>query len=81
MTSQALEFLNQQAESEQPFLLVVSWNLPHPNLRDAPKEERARYPFGSLPSLPSGGRGMGPPPHSHFTCDDATTNCGPGSLV
>lgn len=46
MTDQALEFLEEHRGD--PFLLIVSWNPPHPRLRDAPKEKRALYRHGDL---------------------------------
>ena len=42
MTDQAIDFLNKQKGAEKPWLLVVSWNPPHPPY-DPPAEERDEY--------------------------------------
>lgn len=47
MADQALEFLAQEHAS--PFLLVVSFDPPHPALEDPPREFRRLYPKGTLP--------------------------------
>ena len=51
MTDQALEFID--ANGDGPFLLMVSWNPPHSNFTDAPKEDKALYPPDSLPFRPN----------------------------
>ena len=38
MTDQALAYLDERADSADPFALFVSWNPPHPPLHDAPPE-------------------------------------------
>jgi arylsulfatase A-like enzyme len=42
MTDQALEFINKQKGAEKPWLLVLSWNPPHPPF-DPPAAERNLY--------------------------------------
>ena len=44
MTDQALEFMDQNAAGRKPFFLMVSWNPPHANFKDAPEEKKALYP-------------------------------------
>jgi arylsulfatase len=41
-TAQALHYLDHCA-GERPFFAVVSWNMPHPNIRDIPFELIGRY--------------------------------------
>ena len=52
MTDQAIEFLNKQKGAEKPWLLVLSWNPPHPPY-DPPAEERDRYSSPSLRLRPN----------------------------
>lgn len=47
MTDQALDVIN--AKDDRPFFLMLSWNPPHSNFLDPPKEKLALYPEGSLP--------------------------------
>ena len=47
MTDQAIEFMT--AHRDEPFFLMVSWNPPHSNFLDAPKDKKAQYPEDSLP--------------------------------
>jgi arylsulfatase A-like enzyme len=43
-TDMALQFLQERkAESRKPWLLMLSWNPPHPPFNDAPPEEMKRY--------------------------------------
>ena len=51
MTDQALAFV--EAQRDNPFLLVVSWNPPHSVFTDAPEAQRALYPAGRLPRPPN----------------------------
>ena len=51
MTDQALKFV--EGSRETPFFLMLSWNPPHSNFTDAPKEMKALYPEGSLPNRPN----------------------------
>jgi len=51
MTDQALAFI--ERNRDRPFFLMVSWNPPHSNFTDAPPEQKARYPEGSLPYRPN----------------------------
>ena len=44
MTDQALEFVDAHAGNDQPFFLMVSWNPPHANFKDAREEDKALYP-------------------------------------
>jgi arylsulfatase A-like enzyme len=53
MTTQAVEFLGKQKGVEKPWLLVISWNPPHPPF-DPPAEDSVAYPEdGSLPRRPN----------------------------
>jgi len=52
MTDQAIEFLNKQQGTEKPWLLVVSWNPPHPPF-DPPPEDRNLYDEATLNPLPN----------------------------
>ncbi len=52
MTDQALEFID--ANRRLPFFLMLSWNPPHSDFRDAPEEMKALYPQrSSLPDRPN----------------------------
>lgn len=52
MTDQAIEFLNKQKGAEKPWLLVVSWNPPHPPF-DPPAEDKDLYPPASFKFRPN----------------------------
>lgn len=52
MTDQAIEFLNQQKGAEKPWLLVLSWNPPHPPF-DPPALDRELYDPPSLKFRPN----------------------------
>jgi arylsulfatase A-like enzyme len=52
MTDQAIEFLDKQKDAEKPWLLVLSWNPPHPPY-DPPSEDRDLYDAGSLKLRPN----------------------------
>ncbi|MFP5233089.1 MAG: sulfatase [Acidobacteriota bacterium] len=52
MTDQAIEFLNQQKNAEKPWLLVLSWNPPHPPF-NPPAAERDLYNAPSLKFRPN----------------------------
>ncbi len=52
MTDQALDFLNKQKGAEKPWLLVLSWNPPHPPF-DPPAEERNLYSEAGLKLRPN----------------------------
>lgn len=52
MTDQALEFINKQKGAEKPWLLVLSWNPPHPPF-DPPPQERNKYDLGTLKLRPN----------------------------
>lgn len=52
MTNQAIEFLNKQKGAEKPWLLVLSWNPPHPPY-DPPADDRDRYNPSSLKFRPN----------------------------
>ena len=47
MTDQALEFI--EGHRREPFFLMVSLNPPHSKFTDAPDDQQALYPEGSLP--------------------------------
>ena len=51
MTDQALGFLDQHRAA--PWMLMVSWNPPHPNYRDAPADHLRRYDPATLPLRPN----------------------------
>lgn len=51
MTDDAVEFLEQQ-KKDKPWMLVVSWNPPHPPY-DPPKEDADLYPSGKLKMRPN----------------------------
>ncbi|MDQ1257198.1 MAG: hypothetical protein QG656_1800, partial [Candidatus Hydrogenedentes bacterium] len=53
MTDQALAFIEENADKDEPFFLMVSWNPPHSNFIDAPEDKKALYPEGSLPFRPN----------------------------
>lgn len=53
MTDQALEFIGQQADSEKPFMLMLSINPPHWQWDDAPEEFVKLYPESRLPRRPN----------------------------
>lgn len=52
MTDQAIEFINKQKGSDQPWLIVLSWNPPHPPF-DPPADERDIYDPSSLQLRPN----------------------------
>ena len=47
MTDQALAYIDEHRDA--PFFLMLSWNPPHSDFLDPPKEKEALYPDGSLP--------------------------------
>jgi arylsulfatase A-like enzyme len=51
MTDQALEFIGRAGSA--PWMLVVSWNPPHPNFHDAPPEQKKRYAPDALQFRPN----------------------------
>jgi arylsulfatase A-like enzyme len=55
MTDQAVKFLNQRKADPKgkPWLLVLSWNPPHPPFDDAPPEEKKLYNPNALPFRPN----------------------------
>jgi arylsulfatase A-like enzyme len=52
MTDQAIEFLNKQKGAEKPWLLVLSWNPPHPPY-DPPSDDRDLYDISTLKLRPN----------------------------
>jgi hypothetical protein len=61
MTDQAIEFVNKQKGAEKPWLLVLSWNPPHPPY-DPPADEMDRYKLSTLRFQPNASRsGCGGP--------------------
>lgn len=52
MTDQAIEFLNRQKGAEKPWLLVLSWNPPHPPF-NPPAEEKDLYTPASFKFRPN----------------------------
>lgn len=51
MTDQAIDFLKAQ-KADKPWLLVVSWNPPHPPF-DPPEEEKQHYPADAMKFRPN----------------------------
>jgi arylsulfatase A-like enzyme len=51
MTDEAINFMKAQPE-DKPWLLVLSWNPPHPKL-DPPEEFRAQYPLDQIEFRPN----------------------------
>lgn len=52
MTDQAIDFIHKQKDAEKPWMLVVSWNPPHPPF-DPPAEDRQMYNAQSLKLRPN----------------------------
>lgn len=52
MTDEAVTFLNKQKGAEKPWLLVVSWNPPHPPY-NPPEDDRSKYDPASLKLRPN----------------------------
>jgi arylsulfatase A-like enzyme len=57
MTDQGLDFIGRHRA--EPWMLMMSWNPPHPNFLDAPPEQKERYNPEALKFRPNGG-GSGP---------------------
>lgn len=53
MTDQALDFIDSQPT--EPWMLMVSWNPPHPNFLDAPPDQKERYRPDALQFRPNVG--------------------------
>ncbi|HOV60301.1 MAG TPA: sulfatase [Candidatus Hydrogenedentes bacterium] len=53
MTDQALAFIEAASSGDTPYLLMLSLDPPHANFIDAPPEQLALYPPGSLPRRPN----------------------------
>ncbi len=51
MTDEAIEFLHKQP-ADKPWLLIVSWNPPHPPF-DPPEKDQEPYPLETLKSRPN----------------------------
>ena len=51
MTDQAIDFIGQQ-KKDQPWMMVVSWNPPHPPF-NPPAEDQAPYPAATVPMRPN----------------------------
>jgi arylsulfatase A-like enzyme len=51
MTDEAVDFIGRH--KAEPWMLMVSWNPPHPNFLDAPPEEKQRYEPASLKFRPN----------------------------
>ncbi len=52
MTDEAIQFLQKQPKNDKPWLLMVSWNPPHPPY-NPPQEELAKYPVETLKPRPN----------------------------
>lgn len=53
MTDQAIDFVNENAGGEQPFMLMLSLNPPHWRWDDSPEEFYNLYPDDNLPYRPN----------------------------
>jgi len=53
MTDQSLEFIQENADRDKPFMLMVSWNPPHWRWDDAPGSFLKLYPQGEIPFRPN----------------------------
>ncbi|MCL2660152.1 MAG: sulfatase-like hydrolase/transferase, partial [Acidobacteriaceae bacterium] len=53
MTDQAVQFLQQQKLDSKPWMLMVSWNPPHPPYGDAPAEDMKLYNADTLAMRPN----------------------------
>lgn len=51
MTDQAVDFIDRH--KSEPWMLMISWNPPHPNFQDAPPEEKQRYDPAALKFRPN----------------------------
>jgi arylsulfatase A-like enzyme len=58
MTDQGLDFIERRRT--EPWMLMMSWNPPHPNFLDAPPEQKERYHPDALKFRPNAGAGTGP---------------------
>ena len=57
MTNEGLDFI--ERHRVRPWMLMISWNPPHPNYLDAPPEQKERYPPDTLKFRPNAGPGPG----------------------
>ncbi|WP_309397450.1 sulfatase family protein [Cerasicoccus maritimus] len=53
MTDQAIDFVNENADGDQPFMLMLSLNPPHWRWDDSPEEFYNLYPDDNLPYRPN----------------------------
>ena len=53
MTDQGVEFIKRR--QDHPWMLMISWNPPHPNFLDAPPRQKQRYPAADLKFRPNAG--------------------------
>lgn len=53
MTDQAIDFVNENADGDQPFMLMLSLNPPHWRWDDSPEEFYNLYPDENLPYRPN----------------------------
>ncbi len=60
MTNQGIDFI--ERHRSEPWMLMISWNPPHPNYRDAPPDQTKRYDADALKFRPNVGLGSGPNP-------------------
>jgi arylsulfatase A-like enzyme len=51
MTNEAVDFI--ERHKAEPWMLMMSWNPPHPNFLDAPPEEKQRYEPGGIKFRPN----------------------------
>ena len=55
MTDEAIQFIDRH--KSEPWMLMVSWNPPHPNFLDAPPDQMERYKPEALKFRPNAGKG------------------------
>jgi arylsulfatase A-like enzyme len=51
MTDEGIDFI--ERHKSEPWMLMISWNPPHPNYLDAPAEQKERYPLDALKFRPN----------------------------
>ena len=67
MTDEAIDFIGRHRS--EPWMLMVSWNPPHPNFLDAPEAEKKKYDPEALKFRPNAGKpGKGITPALRKNC-------------
>ena len=54
MTDEGIDFI--ERHRSEPWMLMISWNPPHPDYLDAPPEQKKRYPLDALKFRPNAER-------------------------